>query len=45
MKVELTVNGEKRETDVWEGESLLFALREGLGQPGYKNASEQGECG
>ena len=45
MKVQLTVNGEKRETDVWEGESLLFALREGLGLPGSKNACEQGECG
>jgi carbon-monoxide dehydrogenase small subunit len=45
VKVQLTVNGEKRETDVWEGESLLFALREGLGLPGSKNACEQGECG
>jgi carbon-monoxide dehydrogenase small subunit len=39
------VNGEEREADVWEGESLLFALREGLGLPGSKNACEQGECG
>jgi aerobic carbon-monoxide dehydrogenase small subunit len=45
MKIELTVNGEPREADVWEGESLLFALREGLGLPGSKNACEQGECG
>jgi carbon-monoxide dehydrogenase small subunit len=45
MKIELTVNGEKREADIWEGESLLFALREGLGLPGSKNACEQGECG
>jgi aerobic carbon-monoxide dehydrogenase small subunit len=45
MRVELTVNGERREVDVWEGESLLFALREGLGLPGSKNACEQGECG
>jgi carbon-monoxide dehydrogenase small subunit len=45
MKIELTVNGEPREMDVWEGESLLFALREGLGLPGSKNACEQGECG
>jgi carbon-monoxide dehydrogenase small subunit len=30
---------------VWEGESLLFALRERLGLPGSKNACEQGECG
>ncbi len=45
MKIELTVNGEQREADVWEGESLLFALREKLGLPGSKNACEQGECG
>jgi carbon-monoxide dehydrogenase small subunit len=45
MKIELLVNGEPRELDVWEGESLLFALREGLGLPGSKNACEQGECG
>jgi carbon-monoxide dehydrogenase small subunit len=45
MKNELRVNGELLELDVWEGESLLFALREGLGLPGSKNACEQGECG
>jgi carbon-monoxide dehydrogenase small subunit len=45
MKIVLTVNGEQREADVWEGESLLFALRERLGLPGSKNACEQGECG
>jgi carbon-monoxide dehydrogenase small subunit len=31
--------------DVWEGESLLYVLRERLGLPGSKNACEQGECG
>ena len=45
MRIELTVNGEPREADVWAGESLLFALRERLGLPGSKNACEQGECG
>ena len=45
MKIRLTVNGERCETDVWGGESLLFALREQLGLPGSKNACEQGECG
>ena len=45
MRVELTVNGERKETEVWEGESLLFALRERLGLPGSMNACEQGECG
>jgi carbon-monoxide dehydrogenase small subunit len=45
MRIELTVNGQPVEADVWEGESLLFALRERLGLPGSKNACEQGECG
>ena len=45
MRLELTVNGERLEADVWGGESLLFALRERLGLPGSKNACEQGECG
>jgi aerobic carbon-monoxide dehydrogenase small subunit len=45
VKVELTVNGDRREADVWAGESLLFTLREQLGLPGSKNACEQGECG
>jgi carbon-monoxide dehydrogenase small subunit len=46
MRVNVTVNGEaKQADDVWEGESLLFLLRERLGLPGSKNACEQGECG
>ena len=45
MRIELHVNGEACEADVWEGESLLFALRERFGFPGSKNACEQGECG
>jgi aerobic carbon-monoxide dehydrogenase small subunit len=45
MRISVTVNGEMREADCWEGESLLFALREKLGFPGSKNACEQGECG
>jgi len=45
MRLELTVNGERREADVWAGESLLYVLRERLGLPGSKNACEQGECG
>jgi carbon-monoxide dehydrogenase small subunit len=45
VRIELTVNGERKETEVWEGESLLYALRERLGLPGSKNACEQGECG
>jgi carbon-monoxide dehydrogenase small subunit len=46
MRVDCTVNGERRQADgVWEGESLLYVLRERMGLPGSKNACEQGECG
>jgi carbon-monoxide dehydrogenase small subunit len=46
MRLNVTINGEKRQADdVWEGESLLYVLRERLGLPGSKNACEQGECG
>ncbi len=45
MRVQLRVNGAEAEADCWEGESLLYALREKLGYPGAKNACEQGECG
>ena len=46
MQITATVNGQTREAgDVWEGESLLYLLRERLGLPGAKNACEQGECG
>ena len=46
MRIELTVNGERHQVDgVWEGESLLYVLRERMGLPGSKNACEQGECG
>jgi len=45
VRIALAVNGERHEADVWEGESLLVALRDRLGLPGSKNACEQGECG
>ncbi|MYX25580.1 2Fe-2S iron-sulfur cluster binding domain-containing protein [Streptomyces sp. SID8381] len=46
MLVNFTVNGRPQEADdVWEGESLLYVLRERMGLPGSKNACEQGECG
>jgi aerobic carbon-monoxide dehydrogenase small subunit len=46
VRLRLTVNGEVREAEgLWEGESLLSALREHLELPGSKNACEQGECG
>ena len=46
MRLRCTVNGELRIADgVWEGESLLYVLRERLGLSGTKNACEQGECG
>ena len=45
MRIELVVNGERREADIWAGESLLTTLRDRLDLPGSKNACEQGECG
>jgi aerobic carbon-monoxide dehydrogenase small subunit len=46
MRVGCTVNGRARVAeDIWEGESLLYVLRERLGLFGSKNACEQGECG
>jgi aerobic carbon-monoxide dehydrogenase small subunit len=44
--VTATINGQTMQADdVFEGESLLYVLRERLGLPGSKNACEQGECG
>ncbi len=46
MRVTTTVNGTEHSLDdVWEGESLMYALRERMGLAGSKNACEQGECG
>jgi carbon-monoxide dehydrogenase small subunit len=45
VKIAITINGERREADVWGGDSLLSALRDGFALPGSKNACEQGECG
>jgi carbon-monoxide dehydrogenase small subunit len=45
VRVALSVNGADAVADCWEGESLLYALREQLAYPGAKNACEQGECG
>ncbi|MFE9322067.1 (2Fe-2S)-binding protein [Nocardia sp. NPDC052278] len=46
MRVTFDVNGSHETVDdVWEGESLLYMLRERMGLPGSKNACEQGECG
>jgi carbon-monoxide dehydrogenase small subunit len=42
----LAVNGVEHDVEsTWEGESLLYVLRERLGLPGAKGACEQGECG
>ena len=41
----MSVNGELREGDAWEGSSLLNFLRDELHLPGSKNACDQGECG
>ena len=46
MRISCRVNGRHLVAeDVWEGESLLYVLRERMGLPGSKNACEQGECG
>jgi carbon-monoxide dehydrogenase small subunit len=45
VRISVTVNGERREADLWGGESLLTMLRDTLELPGSKNACEQGECG
>ena len=46
MRVSTTVNGTPHVADdVWEGESLLYLLRERFALFGSKNACEQGECG
>jgi carbon-monoxide dehydrogenase small subunit len=45
VRITLTVNDERREADLWGGESLLTLLRDTLELPGSKNACEQGECG
>ena len=46
VRVDCRVNGSPRTAeDVWEGESLLYMLRERFGLYGSKNACEQGECG
>ena len=46
MRMSLVVNDRRYTVDeCWEGESLLFVLRERLGLSGSKNACEQGECG
>jgi carbon-monoxide dehydrogenase small subunit len=43
--IRVNLNGEDLEAEAWEGESLLYFLRERLGRFGSKNACEQGECG
>jgi aerobic carbon-monoxide dehydrogenase small subunit len=45
VRITVRINGKEEQADCWEGESLLYALREKLGYPGSKNACEQGECG
>jgi aerobic carbon-monoxide dehydrogenase small subunit len=43
--IRISVNGEWREADAWEGSSLLNFLRDEIHLPGSKNACDQGECG
>ena len=46
VRITCTVNGQPLVAEgVWEGESLLYVLRERFGLYGSKNACEQGECG
>jgi carbon-monoxide dehydrogenase small subunit len=46
VRITCTVNGQRLTAEnVWEGESLLYVLRERFGLFGSKNACEQGECG
>ncbi|MDZ7673210.1 MAG: (2Fe-2S)-binding protein [Halanaerobiales bacterium] len=45
MKIELTVNGEKRKVDVKPHTRLLDILREDLGLTGTKEGCGKGECG
>jgi carbon-monoxide dehydrogenase small subunit len=45
VRIKLTVNGDEREAEAADHESLLTVLRETLGLAGSKNACEQGECG
>jgi carbon-monoxide dehydrogenase small subunit len=46
VRISCTVNGRPLVAEgVWEGESLLYVLRERFGLFGSKNACEQGECG
>jgi len=45
VRIKLSVNGDEREAEAADHESLLTVLRENLGFAGSKNACEQGECG
>ena len=46
MRLTITINDVEHDVaEGWEGESLMYVLRERLGLPGAKNACEQGECG
>jgi len=45
VRIKLSVNGDEREAEAADHESLLSVLRDSLGLAGSKNACEQGECG
>lgn len=44
-EVEIKVNGERRRVVVRPADTLLYALREGLGLTGTKPGCENGDCG
>ena len=43
--IQLTVNGELKRTEVYAGETLLYALREKLGHTEVKEGCGKGDCG
>jgi carbon-monoxide dehydrogenase small subunit len=43
--IKLTVNGELKKTEVYAGETLLYALREKLGHTEVKEGCGKGDCG
>jgi aerobic-type carbon monoxide dehydrogenase small subunit (CoxS/CutS family) len=43
--IELNINGENRTVTIRPADTLLFALRDGLGLTGVKPSCENGDCG
>jgi carbon-monoxide dehydrogenase small subunit len=45
LPITVTINGQKREFDVWPHHTLLHVLRDDLGLTGTKECCSAGECG